>query len=318
MMDNENKATVVGRWVVKGLNSVVNLIVLIVCLLLLVFGSYVLFETDSVYRDADASVYNMYRPVPEETDGGPSFSELRSINPDIFAWLTVYGTHIDYPVAHADNNDKYINTDAMGEYSLSGSLFMDYNNAPGFGDFSSIIYGHYMEKDTMFGELASFLDQEYFDAHEYGELFFNGKNHGIRFFAFLEVDAYDGTIYRTTIPENEEETYVSHLLEVSSNNRSVEISPDDSIVLLSTCTSGSSTGRHILAGVINQEMFANPFAENDIGGSSMNKSQVTNQQDSFFARIDWKLWAPLIILLFLIVLYLLCSIVRRVRYESDK
>lgn len=315
-MDNNNKAVVVGRWMIKGIDGMINLVLLSACLLLLLYGGYALFLSEAVFRAADASVYAMYRPVVEEVDGGPSFSELQGINPDVSAWLTVYGTHIDYPVAHTDNNDTYINTDVMGEYSLSGSLFVDYNNAPEFTDFSTIIYGHHMEKSTMFGELASFLNQEYFNEREYGELYFGGKNHGIRFFAFLEVDAYDGTVYRTNVSEGEEEAYVSHLLEVSTNSRPIEISKDDHIVLLSTCTTDSSTGRHILAGVITQETYANPFAVAENDNVPANTFTTARQQHTFLSGINWQLLAPPVILVLLIVLYLLCSIVRRVRYES--
>lgn len=317
-MENNKKSIVAGQWIVKGLNSSINLVMLSACLILLLFGSFVLFLSDSVYRQADASAYNMYKPVAGEVDGGPSFSELQNINPDISAWLTVYGTHIDYPVAHADNNDKYINTDALGEYSLSGSLFLDYNNAPGFTDFSNIIYGHHMEKNKMFGELASFLDQEYFNAREYGELFYEGKNHGIRFFAALEADAYDDTIYRTDVPAGEEEAYVSHLIAVSKNSRKVEIKPNERLVLLSTCTTGSSSERHILAGVITADTYGDPFAAGETGGASTNKHQVDHRKSGLLGGIDWQLLVSPIILVLLIVLYWLCGRVRRGRYENNE
>ena len=84
-----------------------------------------------------------------------------------------------------------MNTNVDGEYSLIGALFLDYRNKPDFSDFNSIIYGHHMRKIKC--SVISLISQTgiSLDSHRYGSLFYEGKTHGIEFFAFLEVDAYD-------------------------------------------------------------------------------------------------------------------------------
>ncbi|MCG4817374.1 class B sortase, partial [Collinsella aerofaciens] len=77
-------------------------------------------------------------------EGGLSFEQLKELNPEVFGWLTVYGTNIDYPVTQGKDNWKYVNTNALGEYSLSGAIFLDYTNRKDFQDFNSILYGHHM------------------------------------------------------------------------------------------------------------------------------------------------------------------------------
>lgn len=156
----------IGKKVVKAANSILDFAVLALILLLVAYSCYALWDSDQVHNLADAAQYEVYKPSVEAA-GGPSFAELQSINAEVFSWITVYGTNIDYPMAQGADNMKYVNTDAKGEYSLSGSIFLDAENSKDFSDFNSIIYGHHMEKKTMFGEIGLFKEKEYFDNRAY-------------------------------------------------------------------------------------------------------------------------------------------------------
>ena len=158
---------------VRTANSLVNFAVLAAILLLLAFGCYALWDSNQVYNAANAAQYEIYKPTA--ADEGKSFGELQAINPEVFSWLTVYGTNIDYPVTQGGDNMKYVNTNAEGSYSLSGSIFLDYENSRDFSDFNSILFGHHMEKQAMFGEIGLFSDKDYFNARLYGSLYYNGR-----------------------------------------------------------------------------------------------------------------------------------------------
>ncbi|MBR1845920.1 MAG: class B sortase, partial [Oscillospiraceae bacterium] len=60
-----------------------------------------------------------------------------------------------------ETNGKYLNTDPYGEYSLSGSIFLDSRNAGDFSDSYSLVYGHHMADGMMFGALDAFFDEGY-------------------------------------------------------------------------------------------------------------------------------------------------------------
>ena len=252
-------ATTAARGMIRAANSIVNLAVLVLILLLLVFGGYALWDSGQVYHDADAAQYAKYKPT--QANKGLSFAELQAINPEVISWLTVYGTHIDYPVAQGADNLKYVNTSALGKYSLSGSLFLDADCSADFSDFSSIIYGHHMDKNTMFGEIGLFADTRYFNARRYGVLYAAGRRQGLEFFAFLPVDAYDSAIYRTKIVgDAQRQAYLNLLLSRATNvRRDVKVTPDDRIVLLSTCASGATNGRSILVAKIIDRVPEDPF-----------------------------------------------------------
>ena len=253
-----NAAAKAGLRTIRLANGIVDTIVLIIILLLVVVGCFAIWDSNQVLQAAVASQYEIYKPAEE--DNGLSFRELQSINPEVFAWLTVYGTHIDYPVVQGMNNMKYVNTNALGQYSLSGAIFLDTSCSIDFSDFSSILYGHHMDKQAMFGEIGLFAQKDYFDARRYGMLYNDEKEHGLEFFAFVHCDAYDTSVFRTSIEEPEEQQeYLDLLFETATLTRDVSVTIADHIVLLSTCSSSATNGRDILVGRITDEVYDDPF-----------------------------------------------------------
>ena len=237
----------IGAILIRAAHELVNTTVLIIILLLFAFGCYAVWDSGQIHNAASSARYEKYNPANEG-----SFEYLQSINPDVFAWLTVYDTNIDYPMVQGRDNMEYVNTSAEGRHSLSGSIFLDYRNSPHFEDFSSIVYGHYMESRTMFSEIALFSDKGYFDARRYGMLFFDGKEHGLEFFAFVHTDANNSRIFRVNITGPEaQQAYLDLLMEEAVNIRGdVSVTVNDRIILLSTCSPNSTSGRDILIGRI--------------------------------------------------------------------
>ena len=74
------------------------------------------------------------------------------------------------PVMQGKDNYEYLNKDPYGEFSLSGSIFLDARNDLDFEDDYSLIYGHHMEKGAMFGALDDFQDRAYFDQRRSGTI----------------------------------------------------------------------------------------------------------------------------------------------------
>jgi len=268
------KAKKIGRSAIKGVNSLVNFIVLTTIVLMTGFAGYALWDSNQIYAAADKVHYEVYKPTAENE--GKSFKELQEINPDVFAWLSVYGTNIDYPVTQGQNNMKYLNTNPEGLHSLSGSIFLDYNNSKNFSDFNSILYGHHMEKNTMFGEIGNFSEEKMFNSHKYGNLYFDGKDHGIEFFAFIHTSAYDNMIFSVNVKGNRQQAYLGALLAKAMYKRDVGVTTDDRIVLLSTCSSSSTNGRDILVGKITDEVYDNSYMNLETNDK---RNQISHQID---------------------------------------
>jgi sortase B len=292
----------VCRRIIRLASELVDTALLLAALLLLAAGCYALWDSEQVYAAADSRQYAVYKPTVE--DGGLSFEELRSINPEVFAWLNVYGTNIDYPVTQGPDNMKYVNTNAEGSYSLSGAIFLDSSSGADFSDSSSILYGHHMEKKAMFGELGLFADREYFEARRYGSLYYGGRDHGVEFFAFLHADAYDGSVFRTGITDRgEQEAYLAGLLDMAAHSRDIGVTADDRLILLSTCSSSSTNGRDILVGRITEELYGDTFAAapEETGGAEL---PAADSLPGLWARLPMPAKAAITGLLLLLLILL--------------
>ena len=258
------KAKEHGKKAIRIVNNTVNFLVLIFIVLAVAFAGYALWDSKQISRAADKSNYEIYKPTAE--DGRKSFEELQAINPEVMAWLTIYGTNIDYPVTQGLDNMKYVNTNAEGRYSLSGSIFLDESNDKEFRDFNSILYGHHMEKDAMFGGIGNFSDSDMFDSHRYGNLYFSGKDHGIEFFAFIHTDAYNRSVFKPNVKESDRKSYLDGLFGQAMHKRDIGVTTEDHIVLLTTCSPSSTNGRDVLVGKISKETYENLFADSKPGG----------------------------------------------------
>ncbi len=283
---------------VRAIDRATDLIIEISLCIVLLFGVYSLWDSENVYKTADAGNYVAFRPTADDT---LSFDELRAKNPEVFAWLTVNDTPIDYPMTQTDNNEKYVNYNAEGDYTLSGAIFLDYRNSPDFDDFNSIVYGHHMEKKMMFGSLSDFDDEAYFNSHLYGNLFFNGRDHGIEFFAFVLTDAYDYELFTpAVVGEEARQAYLDRILSKAIHKRNLPISTDDQILVLSTCTTEITNGRYMLMGKLTDELHLQVKEEKPV---VINRGTgIDTKQISKYAQYPVWVWIAAIVFLMLLLI----------------
>lgn len=167
-----------------------------------------------------------------------SFSQLMDINTDVIAWITMDGTHIDYPVVMSSDNYDYLDKGFDGEPYVGGTLFMDKDNT-GPEDPYCIIYGHNMAVGAMFGDLKRYLEPDFFKKNNTGSLLTPEYDYRIEVFAAGMFDAYDRIIYKTggTVP-----------LEYIKKNASIARDTDttDHVLALSTCMDDMSDNRAVV------------------------------------------------------------------------
>lgn len=242
-----------AKFIVRMIDHMVNLTALLLILIVMFLSCYMLWDSNQVYQAADAKNYEAYIPTEKHTK---SFEELQKINPDIIGWIRVNDTNINYPLLQAEDDDTYMNTDAEGKYSLSGSIFLHCANKPDFSDFNNMIYGHHMEKHKMFGDVGMFTDKTYFEKHPYGNLFFDGKDHGVEFYALIQADAYNERIFSICPDDSKaKQAYLQEILDNALYKRNFEITQNDHLVLLITCTSELTNGRNILVGKLSDQIY---------------------------------------------------------------
>ena len=221
----------------------ISIIVVIVSLLLFLICVYAMIDAVMVYNGANDSGIMKYKPAVGNTE------ELRELSADAVAWLTVDGTRIDYPVMQGKTNAEYLNRDPYGEFSLSGSIFLDSRNDKTFSDPYSLIYGHHMEYGAMFGSLDEYKDKAFFDAHRTGLLTVtNGDEYSIGIFAVCKAQATEKVIFDP--PESNNQALLEYL-----NDHALIYDPSGvgaglKLIALSTCQSAESNERMIVFGVL--------------------------------------------------------------------
>lgn len=94
----------------------------------------------------------------------PQYEELFQQNPELFGWLTIEGTTIDYPVMYTpEDPEKYLHADFHGNYSFPGTPFVDGNCSPDSDNM--LIYGHNILNGSMFRSLLKYEQKNYWQAH---------------------------------------------------------------------------------------------------------------------------------------------------------
>lgn len=157
-------------------------------------------------------------------------------NDDIVAYIYIPHADIKYAVAHGTDNEFYLHHDLLRRRSASGSIFLDYACSPDFTSRSSIIYGHNMRNGTKFSNLAMFLNEEFFTENRYITL--TALHDVLRYevfsvfethisFNYIQVEFYDDAEFLTLIHE---------IKERSVHSGGSDITGDDRILILSTCT----------------------------------------------------------------------------------
>lgn len=100
-------------------------------------------------------------------DAEIDFSALQSENPDIFAWIYIPGTPIDYPVLQSEEADDYYEThDATGKTGENGAIYTELANLKDMCDFNTVLHGKTLEDGSMFSELYHYADMDFLIEHD--------------------------------------------------------------------------------------------------------------------------------------------------------
>ena len=171
---------------------------------MLFYSGYALYDAYATYQKAELSD-EILQYKPEENEKFSLESIQKEINEDICGWIRLDGTNIDYPMVIGKDNTEYLNNDYKKEYSITGSIFLDYRNDRNFKDDYTIIYGHNLKADLMFAEVRNYAEKKYFDEHSTGMLYTGDKIYKIDVLYFESVNAYS-KVYSLTLRRNDSNT----------------------------------------------------------------------------------------------------------------
>ena len=215
------------------------------------------------FAEQETEPVEVQKDVVEEKAELPiDFEGLWKINPEIYAWIRVPDTNIDYPVLQhlEDNQSYYLTRDIYGNSNQAGSIFTEYYNSRDFQEPNTILYGHNMKNGSMFHNVRYFADREYFDKHEELYIYLPDKILKYQIIACYE---YDDRHLLGSFDFHNEEVFAEYLEEIM-NPRSmyamiredVELTTEDKLVTLSTCVANKPNNRRLLQAVLIEEIEA--------------------------------------------------------------
>lgn len=201
---------------------------------------------------------------PEDWSG-LSFDELMKKNPDIYAWLYIPGTNVDYPVCQSSdgNDDFYLDHNIYGDYQFSGTIYSQSMNSRDFDDPVTVLYGHNMLNGSMFASLHNFEDEEFFKKYNTAFVFTKDK---LLTYLIYSAYTYDDRHILNSFHMEFENIFLNYI-DTTLNPRTYDgivregVTPDkDSRILtLSTCTNGASNTRYLVQGVLVDVQSREPF-----------------------------------------------------------
>lgn len=173
---------------------------------------------------------------------------MEEVNEDFQFWLYSPDSPIDYPVVQTKDNNYYLHRLFNGEYNSAGTLFVDYRNLPELQDPNTLVYGHHMRNDSMFGSLEWYESQSYFESHPYMLLIGEGEIDLIELFAGYTTSKDDECYDIAISDEDDLTTFVEKALKKSSFVCKPKIYTEDRLITMSTCAYAFQNARYIVIG----------------------------------------------------------------------
>lgn len=221
--------------------------------IILVYSSYRLYSYNKERIKSEKLAQNVVSESSSQQAApiNVDFEKLKQKNKDIIAWLYCKGTSINYPVVQAEDNSYYLYRGTDGEYSSSGTLFVDFLNKGDFTDNNTIIYGHNMKNGTMFGVLTEYRNQDYYHKHPEMYILTPEKDYKVKLIAGANVNS-TASIYKLPLADEDKEGFISQLCEKSTFKSEYKFLPDDIYVMLSTCSYEYNDARYVLIGILKE------------------------------------------------------------------
>ena len=215
--------------------------------------------TDDLIAKAVETVQDVQPESHTEVNSAPAeytpitvdFSILQAENEDIVAWIYCEKTPINYPIVQSEDNSFYLRRLTDGSWNIAGTLFADYRCKPDFSDSTSIVYGHNMKNDSMFSILPNYCEQSYYDEHPIMYLLTPETDYRVDLFAGY-VTPSDSEAYQLQFSEDEKQQFIEQAKEQSDFTADVEVSADDCLLVLSTCSYEYSDARYVRIGKLTE------------------------------------------------------------------
>ena len=183
------------------------------------------------------------------------FDELQAMNDEVYAWIEVPGTVINYAVVQSATDDLfYINHAVDKSYFSGGSIFSQRYNTTTFQDPVTVLYGHNRQSQSMFAQVNNFADAEFFAKNQKIIVYTPDKVYEYTIFAAYPHSSEHLLLCHDFTDPQQFADYFASLGEAINANYRRDLFPQagDRVLTLSTCYRQNRMQRFLLQGVLTE------------------------------------------------------------------
>ena len=169
------------------------------------------------------------------------FEKLKEINNDTVGWLTVNNTKIDYPVVQATDNDYYLYRDYYKNKNRHGWIYMDYrNNIEDLSD-NTIIFGHNLANQKMFGTLRYVTNPSWYKKSSNQTITFNTTKANMKWqiISIYKIPVTNDYLVANFASSEDKLNFLDMITQRSIYDFNATYDENTKIITLSTCSNGS-------------------------------------------------------------------------------
>ncbi len=162
---------------------------------------------------------------------------LKRMNSDVWGWIRVDGTQIDFPIMFSGDNEYYLTRTPSKAYSKNGSIFADGRTQPSLEDNRNLVlYGHNISTTgIMFSELIDFTREDIFNTRGLTIYTLDGIYRYEMFSVYATHSDYN--YIRTKFGSDSQFIAFANKCDQMSNyHKGFDFTGDDRLLTLSTCT----------------------------------------------------------------------------------
>lgn len=172
------------------------------------------------------------------------FDAYWALNPDVYAYIYIENTKVDYPILqHPTDNSYYLDYNMDGTKGYPGCIYTEKENAKDFSNPNTILYGHNMRNGSMFHTLHDFEKVDFFQNNKYIYIYLPTQVLQYKIFAaYTFSDRHILNAYNF-YDQTEYQRYLDSIFQNKKANldTSVPVTTNDQMITLSTCTGNDST-----------------------------------------------------------------------------
>lgn len=167
-----------------------------------------------------------------------NFDDLIAKNNETVGWIKVNNTNVNYSILKHTDNEYYLKHDFNKNYNIYGWVFADYRDDFEYFGNNTIVYAHNMTDRSMFGSLVWCLKESWYTNNENQFIKVSTPKSNTVWKIFSIYTIKPEVYYLKTYFESPEEhqIFLDVLKGRSIHNFNEDVTPNDKILTLSTCS----------------------------------------------------------------------------------